>query len=73
VRFVMNDPPRKLLRRDLLKLAIVGIGAVSATDLLPSPASAKPVDLDQKRKARYRPDSREIRNFYRVNAYPAAR
>jgi hypothetical protein len=57
----------------LLKLTIVGVGAVSAAELLPSPVSAKPVDLDQKRKARYRPDSQEVRNFYRVNAYPGAR
>jgi len=52
---------------------IAGVGAVSAGEMLPSPAAAKPVDLDQKRKARYRPDSREVRNFYRVNGYPAAR
>ena len=65
-----NDPQHMLLRRDLLKLTIAGVGAVG---MLPSPASAKPVDLDQKRKARYRADSQEVRNFYRVNAYPAAR
>jgi hypothetical protein len=57
----------------LLKLTIVGAGAVGTAVLLPSPASAKPVDLDQKRKARYRPNSQEVRNFYRVNAYPGAR
>ena len=68
-----SDTPRKLLRRDLLKLTIGGVGAVSVGELLRSPVSAKPVDLDQKRKARYRPDSREVRNFYRVNGYPAAR
>jgi len=68
-----NEPPRKLLRRDLLKLTIVGVGVVSAGELLPSPVSAKPVDLNQKRKARYRPDSQEVRNFYRVNGYPPAR
>jgi len=62
-----------LLRRDLLKLTIAGVGAAGAVGMLPSPASAKPVDLDQKRKARYRADSQEVRNFYRVNAYPAAR
>ncbi|WP_144031513.1 formate dehydrogenase [Bradyrhizobium cosmicum] len=68
-----NEPPRKLLRRDLLKMTIVGVGVASAGELLPSPVSAKPVDLDQKRKARYRPDSQEVRNFYRVNGYPPAR
>jgi len=57
----------------LLKLTIVGVGVVSAGDLLPSPVAAKPVELNQKRKARYRPDSQEVRNFYRVNGYPTAR
>jgi len=57
----------------LLKLTIVGVGAVSASELLPSPVSAKPVDLNQKRRARYQPDAPEVRNFYRVNGYPAAR
>ncbi|UPJ60584.1 hypothetical protein [Bradyrhizobium sp. 192] len=55
----------------MLKLTIVGV--VSAGELLPSPVSAKPVDLSQKRKARYQPDSQEVRNFYRVNGYPNAR
>lgn len=68
-----SDPPRKLLRRDLLKLTIAGVGAVSAGVLPLSPASAKPVDLNQKRKGRYQADSQEVRNFYRVNGYPAAR
>ena len=63
-----SDPPRKLLRRDLLKLTIAGVGAAGTVGLLPSPAAAKTVDLDQKRKARYRPNSQEVRNFYRVNA-----
>jgi hypothetical protein len=66
-----NDQAPKLLRRDLLRLTIVGAGALGAGQLLPAAASAKPVDLDQKRKARYRPDSQEVRNFYRVNSYPA--
>jgi hypothetical protein len=35
------------------------------------PAAAKPVDLQEKRKARYQANSAEVRNFYRVNAYPA--
>ena len=26
--------------------------------------------LKDKRKARYQPDSAEVRNFYRVNSYP---
>jgi hypothetical protein len=34
-------------------------------------ATAKSVDLKDKRKARYQADSAEVRNFYRVNSYPA--
>jgi hypothetical protein len=35
------------------------------------PALAKPVNLADKRKARYQANSAEVRDFYRVNAYPA--
>ena len=48
-------------RRDLLRLAIAGAGA----------AAAESVNLSDKRKARYQADSAEVRNFYRVNSYPA--
>jgi hypothetical protein len=37
---------------------------------LPEPAEAMPVDLADKRKARYQPNSAEVHNFYRVNSYP---
>ena len=60
-------------RRDLLGLAIAGVGAAatSAIMLEPAAAAAKPVNLQEKRKARYQANSAEVRNFYRVNAYPA--
>jgi hypothetical protein len=38
-------------RRDLLRLAIASSGAVTASTL--GPAAAKPVDLKDKRRARY--------------------
>jgi hypothetical protein len=38
---------------------------------LPEPAYAEPVDLKSKRRARYQADSAEVRDFYRVNSYPA--
>jgi hypothetical protein len=55
-------------RRDLLCFAIVGAAAASA--VVPEPVDAKPVDLKDKCKARYRASSAEVRNFYRVNSYP---
>jgi hypothetical protein len=35
------------------------------------PAAAKLVDHKDKRKAQYQANSAEVRNFYRVNSYPA--
>jgi hypothetical protein len=58
-------------RRDLLRLAMAGAGAAAAGTMAPQPAAAKPVDLSDKRKARYQANSAEVRNFYRVNSYPA--
>jgi hypothetical protein len=58
-------------RRDLLRLAIAGAGAATASTLVREPAAAKPVDLNDKRKARYQASSAEVQDFYRVNSYPA--
>ena len=58
-------------RRDLLRLAIAGAGAVAASTVVPETAAAKPVNLNDKRKARYQANSAEVQEFYRVNSYPA--
>jgi hypothetical protein len=58
-----------IARRDLLRFAIAG--ATAASTMVPELAVAKPVDLNDKRKVRYQANSAEVRNFYRVNAYPA--
>ena len=58
-------------RRDLLRLAIAGAGAVAANTVVPETAAAKPVNLQDKRRARYQASSAEVQDFYRVNAYPA--
>jgi hypothetical protein len=58
-------------RRDLLGLVLAGVGAAVTNAVAAEPAAAKPVDLKDKRKARYQPNSAEVRNFYRVNSYPA--
>jgi hypothetical protein len=68
----MKEPlMTNLRRRDLLRLAIAGAGATALSTVVPEPAAAKPVDLNEKRKARYRADSAEVQDFYRVNSYPA--
>jgi hypothetical protein len=58
-------------RRDLLRFAIAGAGTATASTLVPEPAAAKPVDLKDKRRARYQANSAEVQDFYRVNSYPA--
>jgi hypothetical protein len=62
---------RKFLRRDLFRLAITGAGVAVISSQLPEPAIAESIDLKSKRRARYQADSAEVRNFYRVNSYPA--
>jgi hypothetical protein len=61
----------KIRRRDLLRFAMAGAGVAAAATALPEPVSAAPVDLAAKRKARYQANSPEVKNFYRVNKYPA--
>jgi hypothetical protein len=58
-------------RRDLLYIAIAGAGVAVTSPVVTEPAHAKPVNLADKRKARYQANSGEVRNYYRVNAYPA--
>ena len=66
----MNGRPKTVIaRRDLLRFAIAG--AAAASTVVPEAAVAKSVDLNDKRKARYQANSAEVRNFYRVNSYPA--
>ena len=62
---------QKVPRRDLFRLVIAGTGSVLVGSQLSEPGLADPVDLKNKRRARYQPDSSEVHNFYRVNSYPA--
>jgi hypothetical protein len=57
-------------RRDLLRVAMAGAGAAAAGAVVSKPAVAKPVDLKDKRRARYQANSAEVQEFYRVNRYP---
>jgi hypothetical protein len=55
----------------LLRFAVASAGAATASTLVLEPAVAKPVDLSNKRRARYQANSAEVQDFYRVNSYPA--
>jgi hypothetical protein len=68
----MKERLRTIIRRrDLLRVAIASAGVAAASTMVLEPARAKSVDLKDKRKARYQASSAEVRNFYRVNSYPA--
>lgn len=68
----MKDRLKTMIRRrDLVRVAIAGVGIATVSTLVPEPAPAKAPDLKDKRKPRYRADSAEVRNFYRVNSYPS--
>lgn len=72
----MKERPKKrhkaiVRRRDLLGFVLAGAGAAAVNTVAAEPAAAKSVDLKAKRRARYQADSAEVRNFYRVNSYPA--
>jgi hypothetical protein len=58
-------------RRELLRLAITGSAAATSGTLAIEAVAAEPTGSANKRRARYQPNSAEIRNFYRVNSYPA--
>ena len=58
-------------RRGLLRAAITGAAAAAAIAAVVRETSpATPNATEDKRRARYQPNSAEVRNFYRVNRYP---
>ncbi len=67
-----KDQKSKLGRRDFLRT--LGAGATTAAIAaapLAGEARADTETNDEKRKARYKPDSPEVQTYYRVNRYPA--
>jgi hypothetical protein len=70
------DPMKKysippIPRRGVLSLATFGAAALAINAVLPEAAAAAPSDAGGKRRSRYQANSSEVKNFYRVNRYPA--
>jgi hypothetical protein len=57
-------------RREFLRTLGVGTAAAAASTPLVGPAAADTENNDEKRKARYQPNSAQVQTFYRVNRYP---
>lgn len=61
----------ELGRRDFLRTLGVGTAAAAAAGApFVDPAAADTETNDEKRKARYQPNSAQVQTFYRVNRYP---
>jgi hypothetical protein len=67
----MQQRKTMIHRRRLLHAVTVGAAVAVAGGASLAPATAAPDTKFGKRKAQYQPDSVEVRNFYRVNRYPA--
>ncbi len=65
--------PAKFGRREFLRTLGSGAAAVAASEGLPAEANADSWNYQDKSKARYQPDSKNVQNFYRVNRYPPKR
>ncbi|MGN6572891.1 MAG: twin-arginine translocation signal domain-containing protein [Pseudolabrys sp.] len=65
-----QDDKGKFGRRDFLRAVGAGAGlAVTAAAPLATEAQAAESPSEE-RKARYKADSEDVKNFYRVNSYP---
>ena len=66
-----TDPKANLARRNFLRALGAGAGVAMAPATLVSEAKADSENNDEKRKARYKADSAEVKTYYRVNRYPS--
>ena len=66
-----QDSKAKVGRRDFLRVVGIGAGAAITPAVLVAEAHADSETNDEKRKARYKADSADVKAFYRVNHYPS--
>ena len=67
-----REDKKAIGRRDVLRALGAGAGlAVTASAPLATPAHADSENNDEKRKARYQANSKEVQTYYRVNRYPS--
>ena len=65
-----KDPKANLARRNFLRALGAGAGVAVAPAALVTEAKADTENDSEKRKARYKADSAEVKTYYRVNNYP---
>jgi hypothetical protein len=65
-----QDSKAKVDRRSFLRVLGVSAGAAASPAALVAEARADSENNDEKRQARYKADSEDVKAFYRVNHYP---
>jgi hypothetical protein len=65
-----QDSKVMVRRRDFLRVFGVGAGVAVTPAVLVTEVRADSESNDEKRKARYKADSADVKAFYRVNHYP---
>jgi hypothetical protein len=66
-----TEPKANFARRNFLRALGAGAGIAAVPGVLISEANADSEGNDEKRKARYKADSAEVKTYYRVNRYPS--
>jgi hypothetical protein len=66
----MKQEKSKVGRREFLRTLGAGATVAAAAPLATGEARADTETNDEKRKARYQPNSPHVQTFYRVNRYP---
>jgi len=65
-----NRGGSSMRRRDMLRTLGVGAAAAVGASTAPVEPALAEAKNDEKRKARYQPNSADVQNYYRVNRYP---
>jgi hypothetical protein len=69
-----REPARREFgRREFLRTLGAGAAVAAASEGLADEAHAASSSYQDKSKARYQPNSKDIQDFYRVNRYPPKR
>lgn len=66
-----TEPKANLARRNFLRALGAGAGVAVSPAALVTQAKADSESNNEKLKARYKADSADVKNFYRVNRYPS--
>ncbi|UVO27180.1 hypothetical protein [Bradyrhizobium arachidis] len=62
---------KTMVRRDLFRATVAATAALATGTVSPDTPATESSRSANKRRSRYQANSAEVRNFYRVNSFPA--